>query len=564
MGESKLQNKILSFLESLAYPIALWNVLVLFFEPIIGYYLHVDSAQHWTAIGNLTYLLVIMLYRLFSTKYQDFKNRTIADGIILVFGSLLFIYDAIFVIFFLLIRQIFFIAKYLIFHAFEGAIYKRLIKNPPVTFLVSFAATILFGTILLMLPAATVSQKVTPFINALFTATSATCVTGLVVVDTGTYYSLFGQLVILALIQIGGLGIMTISTAFAVLLGQKLALRVENVMHNVMGEGLRFDLITLIKNVVMVTAIIEIAGALFLFNTFRHMYEPANALYYSVFHSISAFCNAGFSLYSDSFVRFVFNLNINAVITLMIIIGGLGFPVIVDVYYYLTKKSNRLSLSLHSKIVLSTTTFLLVFGTVMFFISEYYYTMEDIPIHRKLMSSWFQSVTCRTAGFNTIDQSGMNSSSSIISIVLMFIGASPGSTGGGIKTSTFALLILSIFALIKGQPDINVFKRRISMSSVRISTGLITISLMWVFIIVYLMLLYDNFSLEDTLFEAISAFGTVGLSRGITPYLSSASKLLITLLMYIGRVGPLTVLFALSQRKKTLHYSLAEEKITIG
>jgi trk system potassium uptake protein len=248
----------------------------------------------------------------------------------------------------------------------------------------------------------------------------------------------------------------------------------------------------------------------------------------------------------------------------MIIIGGLGFPVIVDVYYYLTKKSNRLSLSLHSKIVLSTTTFLLVFGTVMFFISEYYYTMEDIPIHRKLMSSWFQSVTCRTAGFNTIDQSGMNSSSSIISIVLMFIGASPGSTGGGIKTSTFALLILSIFALIKGQPDINVFKRRISMSSVRISTGLITISLMWVFIIVYLMLLYDNFSLEDTLFEAISAFGTVGLSRGITPYLSSASKLLITLLMYIGRVGPLTVLFALSQRKKTLHYSLAEEKITIG
>ena len=557
-------SKITGFIESLAYPIALWNILILFFEPVVSHYFYIDQALFWTAAVNLLFIIVTLISRSFLASYAETKYRTLADVLILIFGSLLFYYDFKFVIFFLLIRQIFYIAKYFFFNAFEGAVYKRLVKNPPVTFLLSFATTIMFGTILLMLPAASATNKVTPFINALFTSTSATCVTGLVVVDTGTYFSTFGQLVILALIQIGGLGIMTISTAFAVLLGQKLTLKVENVMQNVMGQSMKFDMITLVKNVVLLTLIIEAIGAAILYTTFYKMYDTPLAIYYSVFHSVSAFCNAGFGLYSDSFSRFTFNFNINAIITLLIILGGLGFPVIVDLYNHIMKKSNRYSMTLHTKIVLSMTAFLLVFGMVAFFISEYYSTMRGFTIHQRLMTSWFQSVTSRTAGFNTLDQSQMSHSSSLVSMILMFIGASPGSTGGGVKTSTFALLLLTIIALIKGQPDLSIFKRKIGAASARQSVGLIMLALISIFLIAFLMLLNDRFDMERTLFEAVSAFGTVGLSMGITPHLNAVSKFLIIILMYFGRVGPLTVLFALSQRKKTLHYALAEEKITIG
>jgi trk system potassium uptake protein TrkH len=559
-----IKQKILNFIEAIAYPMALWNVLILFFEPIVSYYIHIAQAQSWTAFANLAFIIITLISRLIYVPIAEHKSKTIADVMLLVFGSMLFFYDSKFVIFFLLIRQTFYIARYFFLYAFEGALYKRLVRNPPITFMTSFAVTILTGTILLMLPAATVSNKITPFIDALFTATSATCVTGLVVVDTGSHYSLLGQLIILALIQIGGLGIMTISTAFAVLLGQKLTMKVENVMQNVMGESMRLDMIALVKNVILMTLVIEAIGALMLFYTFNTQFTPARAMYYSVFHSISAFCNAGFCLYSDSLVRFASNINVNFVITILIILGGLGFSVITDVYNHIMKKSNRYSLTLHTKIVLSITAFLLVFGVVAFFISEYNDTMKGMSMFDRVMRSWFQSVTTRTAGFNTIDQSQISESTSLVSIILMFIGASPGSTGGGVKTTTFALLLLSIITLIRGQSDLTIYKRKIGVHSIRESTSLITLSIISIFIIVFLILLFDRFSLEQTLFEAVSAFGTVGLSRGITPLLNDFSKFLITILMYIGRVGPLTVLFALSQRKKVLHYSYAEEKIAIG
>lgn len=564
MKDILYDNKFIRFIESLAYPIALWNIMVLFFEPIINIFLEIKETHNWTAAINLLYLICVILLRLLYLKIHQHKTKTISDVLILVFGSILLIYDVKFVIFFLLARQLFFIARYFFFHAFEGAVYKVLVKNPPITFLVSFASTILLGTILLMLPSATSSGEITSFLTALFTATSATCVTGLIVVDTGTYYSLFGQFVILLLIQIGGLGIMTISTAFAVILGQKLTLKVENVMHNIMGENMRFDLVSLVKNVVLFTLMIEFIGAVFFYFSFRQIYEPAIAVYYAVFHSVSSFCNAGFALFSDSFSSYIFDIRVNALVTILIIMGGLGFPVIVDLFYQLTKKVRNYSLSLHSKIVLSMTFILLFLGTCLFFISEFNNTMKGFTWGQRVIASWFQSVTCRTAGFNTIDQSSMTSSSSLVSMILMFIGASPGSTGGGVKTSTFALLILSIIALIKGQYDLTVFKRRISTSSIRSSTGLITLSLMFIFIITFIILVIDSFSLENTLYEAVSAFGTVGLSRGITASLSSVSKIMIIILMYIGRVGPLTVLFALSIRKKNLQYSLAEEKVTIG
>jgi len=564
MRLTTIYRKVNSLFESFAYLIALWNLLILFFEPVVNNYLIIREAQTWTAFINLLFIVIALILRFNSLPFQEHRQKTISDLFILIFGSLLFLYDAKFVIFFLLVRQTFFIAKYFFFHAFEGALYKRLVKNPPITFLLSFATTILTGSILLMLPSATVSHKITPFIDALFTATSATCVTGLTVVDTGSYYSLFGQLVILVLIQIGGLGIMTISTAFAVLLGQQLTLKVENVMQNVMGEGMKFDMLAMVKNVVLLTLIIEAIGAFLLYFTFNKLYEPIQAFYYSVFHSISAFCNAGFGLYSDNFIKYAFNFNINFTITVLIILGGLGFSVIIDLYNHAVKKNRRYSLSLHTKIVVSTTAFLLLFGTIAFLISEFNHTMKGFAVHQRLLCSWFQSVTCRTAGFNTIDESQISHSTSLVSIILMFIGASPGSTGGGVKTSTFALLLLSIFAMMKGQTDLTVFKRKIGLRSIRESTSLITLSIITICIIVFIILMIDPFTLEQTMFEAVSAFGTVGLSMGITPNLSSVSKFLIVLLMYIGRVGPLTVLFAFSLRKKELHYSLPEEKIAIG
>ncbi|HOD17249.1 MAG TPA: TrkH family potassium uptake protein [Candidatus Cloacimonadota bacterium] len=561
MGTRK---RILDFIEALAYPIALWDIMVLFFEPVIGNYLYIGLTQFWTAVANLAFLVLTLLIRLINFPVRENRNILITDGVLLGFGSILLLYDAKFVIFFLLIRQTFFISRYLLFRVYEGALGKRLLANPPMTFMLSFAATILTGTFLLMLPSATTAHKMTSFINALFTATSATCVTGLIVVDTGSYYSLFGQLVILALIQVGGLGIMTISTAFAVLLGQRLTLKVENVMQNVMGETLSQDMVTLVKNVVVFTFVIELAGATLLFFTFSQSYTPLKAIYLSVFHAVSAFCNAGFSLFRNNLTDYAFNFNISITVSLLIICGGLGFPVITDLYNQFFGSKKRYTLTLHTKVVLSMTAFLLVFGTVAFFIAEYDKTMKGFSLPYRVLCSWFQSVTCRTSGFNTIDQGQLSHSSILVSLILMFIGASPGSTGGGVKTSTFSLLLLSVLSLIKGQTEITIFRRKINQNNVRLATALIIVSLIFISLIVYLILLIEPFTLESTVFESVSAFGTVGLSMGITSFLSSMSKFLIVVLMYVGRVGPLTLLFALSQRRKPQHFTLPEERIAIG
>jgi len=562
MSDIRLGQRLAGLFDTIAYPIALWNIFILFFEPVVGHYVNIGLALFWTALVNITFLLITINLRLISKPFHEHRQRTWSDIILLLLGSSLLLFDSKFVIFFLLIRQTFYIVRYFLFHAFNGVLFQRLLKNPPVTFLLSFASVILFGSILLMLPSATATKNITPFITAIFTATSATCVTGLTVVNTSTYFTLFGQLVILFLIQIGGLGIMTISTAFAILLGQKLNLSIANIMRDVTGENLHFDMFALLKQVMVVTVSIEAIGIVFLYGTFIQYYEPTKAFYYALFHSVSAFCNAGFGLYSDSFIRYAFNLNINLVITLLIIFGGIGFPVIMDVFRYIFKTSNRLSLTLNTKLVLSTTCVLLIMGTVLFFISEYYQTMKDMTIPHKIMCSWFQSVTCRTAGFNTIDESQISHASSLISIILMFIGASPGSTGGGVKTSTFALLILTVYTMMRGQPELTVYKRKISLTSIRDSSSLITLAMGFIGLIVFLILLNDPFGLEKTLFEAVSAFGTVGLSRGITPYLSDFSKTLIIILMYIGRVGPLTLLYAVAQRRKAVTYSYAEEKVS--
>lgn len=560
----KLNSTALKYIEIFAYILAFWSFLVLFLESIISFYLDFRMVESLTALANILFLVLTIVGRFSQPDFSRQKKIIIFDVIMLMMGSLLFIYQAKFVIFFLLIRQTYFILTYLIFRAFEGRFYKLLTDNPPVTLMLSFLGVILVGTAMLMLPAASVENKVTPLVDALFTSTSATCVTGLTVVDTAKYYSIFGQIVIMLLIQIGGLGIMTISTAFALIMGQRLTLKLENVMHSMMGEAQSFDIFALLKNIVLVTLIIETVGATILFMSFVRVMEPLRAFYFAVFHSVSAFCNAGFSLYSTNLVSFIDNVNVNLAITFLIILGGIGFAVIIDVHHYLLGKEKGKRLTLHTKMVLMTTAALLVGGLIAYLISEYNYSMRGFGVSRRILASWFQSVTTRTAGFNTIDNSLLSSGSVLVSLILMFIGASPGSTGGGIKTTTFAVLVLSVTSMLRGRKDLTLMNRKISLSNAREATSLVTLALSILLMIIFILMMTQPFSFEKIAFEAVSAFGTVGLSMGITADLNNLGKLLITLLMYIGRIGPLTLIYALSVSKRQGNVELAEEKIAIG
>lgn len=537
---------------------------MLFLEPIISFYVNYRLVENFTALANIFLLSLTILKRLSLGKISEHRIIIISDLVMLFVGTMLMIYQAKFVIFFLLIRQTYFILQYFLFRSFEGKIYKLIISNPPVSFMASFIAVILIGAVFLMMPGSSVNKQVTPFLDALFTSTSATCVTGLAVFDTGTYFSSFGQMVILILIQLGGLGIMTVSTAFALILGQRLTLKLENVMQNVIGETSSINLFELLKNIVLVTIIIESIGAVLLYFSFSQYYEPLQAVYYSVFHSVSAFCNAGFSLQADSFIGFSKNVNITFTITSLIILGGIGFAVLIDLHRYFFGKNKNRRLTLHTKLVLSTTGVLLGSAFLLFFLAEYSVTMKGFTFGHRILASWFQSVTTRTAGFNTINTGALSKASILITMVLMFIGASPGSTGGGIKTSTFAILILTVRSLLGGKRELTVYNRKIAASNFKEAVSLIVVSAGIIFTIVILLMMVDAHSFDKIVFEAISAFGTVGLSMGITAELSAWGKLLITILMYVGRIGPLTLIYAFATRKIQGRIWYAEEKIAIG
>jgi len=559
-----LIRKTLRQVEIAAYLLAIWSFLVLFLEPIIGFYTNYARVEFFTALANLVLLLLTILNRVLLGESKERHRILLFDVAMLILGSIFLVSQAKFVIFSLLIRQTYFILQYILFRAFEGKLYRWLTGNPPVTLMLSFLLVILFGAILLMLPVSSKLKTVTPFMDALFTATSATCVTGLVVVDTGTHFSFFGQMVILMLIQIGGLGIMTISTVFAIILGQRINLKLENIMYQVVGGSYAVNVFQLLKSIVLVTLVIESVGTLLLFARFAQDFQPMEALFLSLFHAVSAFCNAGFSPLGNNLVSYVDSLAVNLVITALIIAGGLGFSVIIDLQHHALKKDRARKLNLHTKIVLVTTAFLLVLGFTVFYLAEYNGAMRGFSIHRRILGSWFQSVTLRTAGFNTIDLSQIGKASVLISIVLMFIGASPGSTGGGIKTTSFAVLTLSVISLLKGKRHISVFKRRIHEYNFREATGLIMLSITIILVVLFFLMLVEPHAFDKLLFEAVSAFGTVGLTLGITPQLTVIGKLLITILMYVGRIGPLTMIYAFSTRAKQININYAEEKIPIG
>jgi len=437
--------------------------------------------------------------------------------------------------------------------------------NPPKILVLGFAVIISIGTFLLMLPIATVDDKGLSFINALFTATSATCVTGLVVVDTGDTFSIFGELVILFLIQIGGLGFMTFATFLFLLLGKKISLKERLLLKEAFNNVTIAGLVKLVKRILLFTALIEFIGGFILSIRFSFDMPVGKAFYLGFFHAISNFNNAGFDLMGGykSLTEYVDDPFVVITICALILIGGLGFIVINELYEYRGTKR----LSVHTKIVLTTTLILTVGSTILIFLFEYgnSKTLGQLSEWGKILGSLYQAVTPRTAGSNTLPIGDLTHSTLFLIIWLMFIGGGSGSTAGGIKITTFAVLVATMWSQIKGQEDVVLYKRRIIHETIlKALTVTMCGMLIVVLVTIVLSIIEQRHSFMMYFFEATSAFGTAGLSMGLTPELSTGGRLLIILTMFVGRLGPLTIAFAITNRRKTEAFRHPKGNIMIG
>jgi len=445
---------------------------------------------------------------------------------------------------------------------------KRL--SPTRMFVLSFAGVILAGGILLNLPfsAATAPLR---FVDALFTSTSAVCVTGLVVVNTGKDLSVPGQVITMILIQIGGLGIITFSTVFFVLMGRGISFKGREIVQTTFLHTPTRNFFVILKSVLWFTFIAEALGTLFLFIRFSIDLPMGAAFYNGLYHAISAFNNAGFSLFSDSLIGYQGDLIVNLTIMGLIVHGGIGFVVQYEILSRLRGLQKKLSI--HTRMVIITTVILILSGAILFFIFEKNHIIKDVPVLTKILASFFQSVTPRTAGFNTVDIGLLTNATILLMIVLMFVGASPGSTGGGVKTTSVALLVMLMWNRLKGNLDLNIFNRTIPREIVSRSISIIFASAFSIVIITSVLLIAGGGNLPplesrhhfvEYLFDTVSAFGTVGLSMGVTPKLNDIQKLALVLMMFVGRVGPLTLAFSLSRSTggKTLTY--AEEGVMVG
>ena len=428
--------------------------------------------------------------------------------------------------------------------------------------IMGFAGVILLGTVLLMLPFSSAEKVITPFHEALFTATSAVCVTGLVVKDTGSYWSLAGQTIILALIQIGGLGVVTVAASVSILSGKKISLMQRSTMQNAISAPKVGGIVRLTRFILRGTFLIEAAGTVLLLPVFMGDYGK-NGIWMSVFHSISAFCNAGFDILGTdssmfpSLTRYSGNILINLVIMLLIITGGIGFLTWDDIY---TNKLNFKRYRMQSKIILMTTACLILFPTVFFYICD----LTKLPMEKRLLAAAFQSVTTRTAGFNTINISGMSEASKAVMILLMLIGGSPGSTAGGMKTTTFSVLILNAIATFRSQENAGAFGRRLEYHVIKNAATIAMLYFALFFGGGIAISVYEGLPLLDCLYEAASAVGTVGLTLGITPELHVFSQVVLIILMYLGRVGGLTLIYAVFSGRNKGNAKLPLEKITVG
>ncbi len=439
------------------------------------------------------------------------------------------------------------------------------IKNKPAKILVyGFFTIIIVGAILLSMPFSSASGEFTPFIDALFTSTSAVCVTGLAVVTTSEYWSTAGHIIIITLIQIGGLGIMTIATVGTIFAGRRITLKGRLAMKDSLNVDSISGVVKLTKSIFLMTVIIEVIGAISLSFKFIPEHGRLKGIWYSVFHSVSAFCNAGFDIVgSNSLAPYKLNFHVNITIMLLIILGGIGFSVIANVFN--VRNSRK---TLHTRFVLVLTMIFILSGFIMYFVLEYNNpnTIGNLSLIDKLQVSLFESVTTRTAGFSTIDQANLRSPSKVITNMLMFIGGSPGGTAGGVKTTTLGIILLSVISIIKGSKDINIFKYRISKNLVSKAVTVVFIGITVVMVgIILLSITEVGKDLTDLVFEVFSAFATVGLSTGITSSLSIAGKLIISVIMFFGRVGPLTIIIAIASRaesKNLIRYS--KGRISIG
>ncbi|MEO0070069.1 MAG: TrkH family potassium uptake protein, partial [candidate division WOR-3 bacterium] len=444
------------------------------------------------------------------------------------------------------------------------------LRQRPVRMLaLSFLILIVAGTILLTFPAATVDGRGADLLTALFTATSATCVTGLIVKDTGTYFSGFGQMVILALIQLGGLGIMTFYTSLIVVLGQRLGLTERKTMADLIEETREVDIARLVRYIFLFTFLAEALGVLVLFLRWLFVLpSPGQALYFAIFHSVSAFCNAGFSLFSDSFVRFQSDVITNLCIIGLIVLGGLGFPVVNELFnrytIFQTPRKTLRRLSIHARLVLWATSLLIGVGTIVFFFLEYDNALNNLSIGTRLLSSLFQAVTARTAGFNTVAINLLKPVTLFLWAILMFIGASPGGTGGGIKTTTIAVILLAVRSRLRGEEEITFGNRFIPKEVVYRATAIVALSLAVCAACFTLLLVTQSQRFEWLLFETVSAFGTVGLSCGITPNLNYIGKLSIIILMFVGRIGPLTLTLAMAAPRERSLVAYPSARVIVG
>lgn len=447
--------------------------------------------------------------------------------------------------------------------------------KPHQIILISFVSVIFIGSLLLYLPFCNTSKL--SYIDAVFTATSATCVTGLIVKDTPNQFTFLGEFVILVLIQLGGLGLMTFSIFFSLMLRKKLSIKDRLVLKESLTQYPVENFSQILRNIIMMVLCFEIIGALFLFLRFKFHYNFDNSLWIAVFHSVSAFCNAGFSLFSNSLNNFYNDGWIIIPVMLLIIIGGIGFIVIYEIKNLILKRKfyrNKPNLSFHSKAVLYTTFILILTGFILLFVFEYNSILKNKSFIDKAAITLFQAVTPRTAGFNTIDINTLTVPSIVIIILLMFVGGSSGSTAGGIKTTTIFVIFNYLRCTLKGHYQTFVFKKNIPRSITKKAVTILILSSSIVIAGIVMLTITEDINISlmknikstflEIVFEAVSAFGTVGLSLGITPMLARWSKVIIILLMFIGRLGPLLIVLSIFEKEEELKYEFPDENILIG
>lgn len=432
----------------------------------------------------------------------------------------------------------------------------------------SFLGVIALGALMLMTPSATADGQGLGFIDALFTSTSAVCVTGLIVVDTATHLSFFGQTVVLILIQLGGLGILTVATLFALFVSSGLGVGQKAMLKGSIGETSTHETFNTIKKIVGITLFIEAIGVAGYYLSWHDLFDDnSTRLFFSVFHAVSAFCNAGFSVFTNSLADEVNALNygINITTMLLIITGGLGFTTLWEVIKgNPERKIRNWQFSVHTRLVLISTGVLITVGTVAFLVLEWDGVLTGYQTSDKVMMSFFQSITTRTAGFNTADIGSMGVSSTLIFLVLMIIGASPASTAGGLKTTTVSVLLLSVWSTITGRERVEFAKRTISKDTVFTAVTVFVLASACLFFFTFLLTITEDQPFIDLLFEEFSAFATVGLSRGATSSLTDAGKLIIIVSMFIGRVGIVTLALAFAKRKRSTKYAYPSESVIVA